>query len=106
MVVKRFEVYLIDLGLTVGSEMRKSRPGVVVSPDEMNRHIKTVIIAPLTTKIRDYPTRVNCSLAGKSGQVVLDQIRTIDKSRLGRRLGVVKLSTQADIVRTLKEMFE
>lgn len=75
-VVARFDVFLINLDPTVGHEIQKTRPGVVISPDEMNRYISTVIVAPLTTKGRTYPTRVVCQFQGKAGQIVLDQIRT------------------------------
>ena len=88
MVVKRFEVYLINLDPTVGSEIQKTRPCLVISPDEMNRFIRTVIVAPMTTRGAAYPTRVVCRFQGKQGQVVLDQIRTVDKTRLARRLGL------------------
>jgi mRNA interferase MazF len=86
-VVHRFEVYLVSLDPTVGSEIQKSRPCLIISPDEMNRHINTVIIAPMTTRGRDYPTRVSCTFQGRQGQIVLDQIRTVDKTRLMRKLG-------------------
>ena len=86
MEVKRFEVYLVNLDPTVGHEIKKSRPCLVISPDEMNRYISTVIIAPMTTKGRNYPTRVPCTFQGKEGQVVIDQIRTVDKTRLIKRL--------------------
>ncbi|HEX8681857.1 MAG TPA: type II toxin-antitoxin system PemK/MazF family toxin, partial [Ardenticatenaceae bacterium] len=89
MVVRRFEVYLINLDPTVGSEIKKARPCLIISPDEMNRRIATVIVAPLTTKGRGYPTRVPCNFRGKAGEIVLDQIRAIDKTRLVRRLGVI-----------------
>jgi mRNA interferase MazF len=105
MVVKRFEVFLIILDPTVGSEIQKTRPCLVVSPDEMNRFIKTVIIAPMTTKGFAYPTRVSCRFQGKPGQVVLDQIRTVDKTRLVRRLGKIAKKTQADVLSVLNEMF-
>ena len=105
MVVKRFEVYLVNLDPTVGSEIRKTRPCLIISPDEMNRHIATVIVAPMTTKGRPYPTRVACRFQGKDGQIVLDQVRTIDKTRLLRNLGQIGKSTQADVLDTLAEMF-
>ncbi|MCI0526666.1 MAG: type II toxin-antitoxin system PemK/MazF family toxin [Nitrospira sp.] len=105
MVVKRFEVYLVNLDPTLGAEIQKTRPCLVISPDEMNRHIKTVIIAPMTTKGRAYPTRVLCKFEGKEGQVVLDQIRTVDKTRLIKRLGEVDEQTSKKIVRILAEMF-
>jgi mRNA interferase MazF len=76
MVVERFDIFLVNLDPTVGSEIQKTRPCVVISPDEMNRHIATVIMAPMTTKSRQYPTRVPCQFQGKNGQIVLDQIRT------------------------------
>ncbi|HSJ23178.1 MAG TPA: type II toxin-antitoxin system PemK/MazF family toxin [Longimicrobiales bacterium] len=87
MVVSRFDVFLVNLDPTVGSDIRKTRPCVVISPDEMNRFIRTVIVAPLTSKGRRYPTRVDCRFDKKDGQVVLDQIRTVDKARLIKKLG-------------------
>jgi len=105
MVVKRFDVYLVNLDPTVGSEIRKTRPCVVISPDEMNRWIATVVVAPMTTKGRAYPTRVACTFQGKDGQIVLDQIRTVDKSRLVQRLGRISKSAQKDVLTTLAEMF-
>jgi mRNA interferase MazF len=103
--VVRFEVYLVDLNPTVGAEIRKTRPCVVVSPDEMNRHISTVIVAPMTTKGRPYPSRVPCTFRGKAGQIVLDQLRTVDKARLVRRMGQLSRQTQKDVIRALAEMF-
>ena len=105
MVVKRFEVYLVNLDPTVGSEIKKTRPCLVVSPDEMNRFIRTVIVAPMTTKGTAYPTRVACRFQGKRGQVVLDQIRTVDKARLVKKLGRVDKQTQTDVLSILGEMF-
>jgi len=105
MVVKRFDVYLISLDPTVGGEIQKTRPCLVISPDEMNRFIKTVIVAPMTTKGTSYPTRVSCKFQGKQGQVVLDQIRTVDKTRLVRRLGKVDKQTQSEVLSVLSEMF-
>jgi mRNA interferase MazF len=105
MVVKRFEVYLVNLDPTVGSEIKKTRPCLIVSPGEMNRHISTVIIAPMTTKGRDYPTRISCKFEGKSGQVVLDQPRTVDKKWLVKKLGRIDKKTQQAVLLTLAEMF-
>lgn len=105
MVVRRFEVYLVNLDPTVGSEIRKTRPCLVISPDEMNRYVRTVIVAPMTTKGRPYPTRVACSFQGKEGQVVLDQIRTVDKARLVRRLGRIDADARRGVLDTLAEMF-
>jgi mRNA interferase MazF len=105
MVVKRFEVYLVNLDPTVGSEIQKARPCLVISPDEMNDHVATVIVAPMTTKGRDYPSRVSCQFQEKDGQVVLDQIRTVDKLRLVKNLGKIDASTQRDVLAVLAEMF-
>ena len=105
MVVARFEVYLVRLDPTEGYEIRKTRPCVVISPDEMNRHIGTVIFAPLTTKGRPYPTRIPVRFQRKSGQVVLDQIRTIDKTRLVRRLGKISDKATREVLAVLGEMF-
>ncbi len=105
MVAKRFDVYLVNLDPTVGSEIRKARPCLIISPDEMNRYIATVIVAPMTTKGRDYPTRVQCTFKGKDGQVVLDQIRTVDKSRLFQKLGRIDKKAQEEVLAILAEMF-
>jgi len=103
--VKRFDVYLVSLHPTVGSEIQKTRPCLVVSPDEMNRHITTVIVAPMTTKGRPYPTRVACRFQGKAGQIVLDQLRIVDKVRLVKRLGKLGAETQRAVLDVLAEMF-
>ena len=105
MVTSRFDVFLISLDPTRGSEIRKTRPCLVISPDEMNDHIRTVIVAPMTTKGRPYPTRVSCTFQGKRGQIVLDQIRTVDTSRLVRRLGTISKATQTKVLDTLQEIF-
>lgn len=104
-VVKRFDVHLVNLDPTIGHEIQKSRPCVVISPDEMNRHLQTVIIAPLTSTARSYPTRVACRFQRKQGQVALDQIRTVDRQRLIRRLGKLDTTTTAAISAVLLEMF-
>jgi mRNA interferase MazF len=104
-VVSRFDVFLINLDPTIGSEIQKTRPCVVVSPDEMNRYIATVIIAPMTTKGKAYPTRVVCQFQGKDGQIVLDQIRTIDKTRLIKKLGQISQNEQRVVFDTLAEIF-
>lgn len=103
--VKRFDVFLVNLDPAIGKEIRKKRPCLIISPDEMNQHISTVIVAPMTTKGRKYPTRVPCRFKGKSGQVVLDQIRTFDKRRLGPRLGKLGKNTQDQVLSVLKDMF-
>jgi len=105
MVVRRFEVYLVSLNPTTGSEIQKTRPCLIISPDEMNRYIATVIVAPMTTKGKDYPTRVSCMFKGKRGQVVLDQIRTVDKSRLVQKLGVISRETQSKVLSIIAEIF-
>jgi len=105
MEVKRFDVYLVNLDPTIGHEIKKSRPCLVISPDEMNRYISTVIVAPMTTKGRNYPTRVPCLFQGKEGHVVLDQIRTVDKVRLAKRLGKIDSETQVLIFSVLAELF-
>ena len=105
LVVTRFDVYLLNLDPTIGSEIQKKRPCLIISPDEMNNHIATVIVAPMTTQGGDYPTRVNCLFEGKKGQVVLDQIRTVDKIRLVKKLGKISSSTQKEILTVLMELF-
>jgi mRNA interferase MazF len=105
MVINRFEVYLVNLEPTLGSEIKKTRPCLVVSPDEINHHIQTVIIAPLTTAGQSYPTRVACRFKGKNGQVVLDQIRTVDRVRLVKKLGRLDNTTTATVLDVLQEMF-
>lgn len=102
--VARFEVYLVALDPTRGTEIRKTRPCVIVSPDEMNAWLRTVIVAPMTTTMRSYPSRVNLTFARKKGQVALDQIRTIDKSRLVRKLGRLDEATGAEVATVLTEM--
>ena len=105
MVVKRFDVFLVNLDPTVGSEIQKTRPCVVISPDEMNRYIATVIIAPMTTKGKQYPTRVVCQFQGRNGQIVLDQIRTVDKNRLVKKIGRISQDEQKMLLAVLAEMF-
>ncbi len=105
MVIKRFEIYLVNLDPTIGSEIKKMRPCLVISPDEMNSHIATVIIAPMTTKGYPYPSRVNCQFQGKDGLIVLDQIRTVDKIRLIKKLGQIDVETQKTVLAVLGEMF-
>jgi mRNA interferase MazF len=104
-VTRRFDVYLVALDPTIGSEIKKTRPCLIISPDEMNKYAATVIVAPMTTKGRAYPTRVPCRFQGKSGQVVLDQVRTVDRSRLLKRLGRVTPRVQGDVLGALGEMF-
>ncbi|MBN1407506.1 MAG: type II toxin-antitoxin system PemK/MazF family toxin [Calditrichaceae bacterium] len=103
--VGRFDVFLINLDPTIGKEIKKTRPCLIISPDEMNEHIATFIVAPMTSKSRNYPSRVNCKFKGKLGQIVLDQIRTVDKIRLVKKLGVIDEKSQIDVIKFLQEMF-
>ena len=104
-VTNRFDVFLVNLDPTVGSEIRKTGPCVIVSPDEMNHAIRAVIVAPLTSQGQDYPTRVPGRFEGREGQVVLDQIRTVDKSRLIRKLGRLSEGEQTVLFDVLSRMF-
>ncbi|HEU5011897.1 MAG TPA: type II toxin-antitoxin system PemK/MazF family toxin [Roseiflexaceae bacterium] len=105
MVVKRFDVFLVNLDPTVGTEIQKTRPCIVISPDEMNNYIQTVIIAPMTTKARTYPTRVDCRFEDKDAQIVLDQIRTVDKRRLIKPLCRIDSRAQRHVLDVLAELF-
>jgi len=102
----RGDVFLISLNPTRGEEIQKSRPCVIVSPDEINAHLRTVIVAPITTGSHAYPFRIPCRFAGRSGHVVLDQIRTVDRERLIRKLGRISTATLQRTLETLREMFE
>ena len=102
--MKQYEVYLINLDPTIGHEMKKTRPCVVISPDEMNENIVTVLIAPLTTKSHNYPSRVAISFDGKKGWVVLDQIRVIDKIRSRKKLGKLKENEIRKMKKVIMEM--
>lgn len=106
MEVNRFDVCLVDLDPAIGHEIKKTRPCTVISPDEMNHHIRTVIIAPMTTKGRTYPTRVPCTFQGIEGQIVLDQIRTVDKTRLVKKLGLLPATAADRLLSVLAEMFQ
>jgi len=103
--VKRFDVYLVNLDPTVGHEIKKNRPCLVISPDVLNRNISTVIVAPMTTKGRNYPTRVSCTFNDKKGQILLEQMRAVDKTRLIKRLGKVGSFVQAQVFSVLSELF-
>ena len=105
MVVRRFDVFLVGLDPTVGSEIQKTRPCLVISPDEMNENIRTVIVAPMTSATKEYPTRVSCRFRKKTGQIVLDQIRTIDKLLLIKKLGAIDSKAQLEVVSVLQRMF-
>ncbi len=103
--VKIFDVYLVNLDPAVGYEIKKSRPCLVISPDELNRNISTVIVAPMTTKGRNYPSRVSCTFNDKKGQILLEQMRAVDKIRLIKRLGKVDSFIQAQVFSVLSELF-
>ncbi len=101
----RYEVYLVNLDPTIGGEIKKTRPCVIISPNEINKNISTIIIAPLTSTQRNYPTRINCHVQGKEGQIVLDQIRTVDKTRLIKKIDTINKRTQLKLHKVLNEMF-
>jgi mRNA interferase MazF len=103
--VGRADVHLVNLDPTIGSEIKKTRPCVVISPDEMNRHLRTVIVAPLTSRGRLYPTRVRCHFDGREGLVVLDQIRTVDVARLVKKVGRIEPATLKAILTVLGRIF-
>ena len=105
MEMNRFDVFLVNLDPAIGHEIKKTRPCLIISPNEMNRFIATVIIAPMTSKGRDYPSRVDCTFQGIQGQIVLDQVRTVDKLRLVKRLGSIAGITQQKVLQLLNEMF-
>jgi mRNA interferase MazF len=104
-VVRRSDVYWVSLDPTVGSEIQKTRPCVVVSPDELNSHLRHIIVAPLTTAIRSFRYRVAASVAGRPVSVILNQLRTVDRARLGKRIGKIDTRTMRDILGKLQAMF-
>ncbi len=104
-VVKRFDVYLVALDPTMGAEIQKTRPCLVLSPDDMNEYLATAIVAPMTTKGKHYPTRIACRFQGKQGQVILDQLRTVDQARLIKHLGRISTATQKAVLAVLAELF-
>ncbi|MDB5014887.1 MAG: transcriptional modulator of MazE/toxin, MazF [Daejeonella sp.] len=106
MVVKRFEIYFVDLDPTIGSEIKKIRPCLVISSDDVNRMLNTVIVAPITSTIKNYPTRINCVIENRNGQAALDQLRAVDKARLGRSAGKLDRKTSDLVLYTLQEMFK
>lgn len=103
---QRFEVYWVSLAPTTGSEISKTRPCVVVSADEMNAHLKTVIVAPLTSTIKNYPTRLTVEVDGKTGSIALDQIRTIDKTRLGKKITTLDKAVSETLCNLLVQMLQ
>ena len=103
--VSRGDIFLVELNPTRGSEIRKTRPCVVVSPDELNAHLRTFIVSPLTTGGHPYPFRVNCRFEGKDGHVDADQLRTVDRDRLVKRLGRLSETTLNELLGVLQAMF-
>lgn len=101
----RGEVHLVRLDPTLGREMQKTRPCVIVSPDELNEHLRTVIVAPMTTSGRVYPWRIRCRFQNRPGYIVLDQLRTVDRERLVKRLGALTAATISEALSGLQEMF-
>lgn len=102
---RRGDVFLISLDPTRGEEIRKTRPCVVISPDELNAHLHTFIVAPLTTGSHQYPFRISCRFQGRAGHIVLDQIRTVDRERMVKKLGKIPSSTLSNVLTILQEMF-
>jgi mRNA interferase MazF len=105
MEVKRTEVWLVELNPTVGSEVKKNRPCMIVSPDEANKYLNTITIVPLTSTLKSYPSRVNCSFDGKEGQVAVDQVRAVDKLRLKKKLGMLDKRIVEKVFQTLQDYF-
>jgi mRNA interferase MazF len=105
MVINRFEVWLVNLDPTIGSEIKKTRPCLIISPNEANIYLDTVIASPMTTILRKYPTRITCTFQKKKGQVAIDQLRTLDKKRLVKKLGNLDMTTCKKICTTLQEFF-
>ena len=105
MVIHRFEVWLVNLDPTIGKEIKKTRPCLVVSPNEANKHLSTIIGAPMTTTIRNYPTRVSCTFQKKKGQIAIDQIRALDEARLVKKLGKLDETTCKKVSEILVEYF-
>ena len=101
----RFDILLVSFDPSQGHEIKKTRPCVIVSPNEMNKYIKTLIVAPMTSKIRNYPTRIPVVFEGKEGTIALDQIRTIDKSRIIRNLGTLDTQTATLVLEALNKIF-
>ncbi len=102
MELNQYDVVLVNLDPTVGHEIKKTRPCLILSPDEMNRHLQTIIVAPLTTNLRNYPTRVKAIVKGKEGRIVLDQIRTIDRLRIIKKLDRI----QPPVIREVKDVIQ
>lgn len=102
--VNQYEIYFVNLDPTIGAEVKKPRPCVIISPDELNHSLRTVIIAPITSTIRNYPSRINIQLQNREGQIMLDQIRAIDKSRLANKLTSLADHKVAEVKKVIREM--
>jgi mRNA interferase MazF len=105
MIAQQYNVFIVNLDPKVGSEIKKTRPCVIISPDEMNKYLNTVVIAPITSQSKDYPTRIKINLEGQENWVVIDQIRTIDKSRLTKKIGLLSQKETDSIKQVIKETF-
>lgn len=103
--MKQFDIYTVNLDPAQGAEMQKTRPAVIISPEAMNRNLNTILIAPLTHTVKGYPSRVSSTFAGQTGEIVLDQIRAVDKKRLKKKIGTVDAGTAANIKTVLATMF-
>jgi len=104
LVMEQYSIYLVNLDPTIGHEIKKTRPCLIISPDEMNRHIATIIVAPMTTKSHVYPTRIPLTFMNKKGWIVLDQLRTIDKIRILKKLGKLNSDKISEVKKILNEM--
>lgn len=105
-IMKQFEVWTVDLNPTKGAEINKIRPCIIISPDSINKMLNTVIVAPLTHSVKNYPSRINCNFKGEEGQVVLDQIRSVDKTRLIKKIGKMDVQACKNICTILQVMFQ
>jgi mRNA interferase MazF len=105
MIAQQYDVFIVNLDPTVGSEIKKTRPCVIISPDEMNKYLDTVVIAPITSQSENYPTRIRIDLEGQENWVVIDQIRTIEISRLTKKIGRLGQKETASIKHVIKETF-
>ncbi len=106
MVIRRAEIWMVSLDPTIGREIKKNRPCMIISPDEANKYLDTVMIAPLTSTVRHYPSRVNCTFNNKKGQIVIDQIRSIDKIRLVKKMGIIDEKTAVEVFNLLQAYFD
>jgi mRNA interferase MazF len=106
MVIRRADIWMVSLDPTIGREIKKIRPCMIISPDEANKYLDTVMIAPLTSTVRHYPSRVNCTFNNKKGQIVIDQIRAVDKVRIAKKLGIIDEKTALEVFNLLQAYFD